>query len=1346
MNSSRFKFLLSIACAILPALLYAETPTRIAFLAMPRGGNGTTNFLRAVAPLEPEIQATMFSPAKGGTPLDANTDLGIFDVVFVDGATPGVDISASQIADACTRTHVVVIHPTDTIVGNVPLSEHPWLETYWANKSQDNYAELVFYLATHVAGHTPTDNRGPHAPIVYPPKAYYHPDAPTLFTEWEDFVAWYRTANTHAFDPDKLTVGITFYMSAYRQKSIAHIEALFHAIERRGHNVVGVASQIGPELDMLISPDDQPLVDVVITNTERLHLNDYQEGLARARRLGLPILSAISISKFDEAAFNASPTGLHPERTQNLVNSERDGVTEPIILAGRVTDPKGFKVVQPFAKQIEWRVDRALAWARLHRIANAQKRVVFTYWSEGAGKANVGGDPDDFLDVPASLVRLLNEMKARGYDTGTAPLPDRDALVTRMSREASNIGTWAPGELAARVAHNEVALLPEETYREWFDSLPLIRREEIVSMWGPLPGKVMVYTDNTGKRSIVIPKIQLGNILIAPNPDWGYLQDNKALMSKDALPPHHQYLAFFLWLQREWKADAWVPLFTNIVLQPGKSEGPSVDDHIGILVGALPSIHPERLGSNGGIGNKRKALIQVPGWYNIVAPSDATERLFELRAELNRYDAQISAELRAGAEPTIRAEIIANGLDRALELDVENIPFEELLPQIQNYLNNLDRANMPYGTKILGEAPTGQVLSDMVTGMLGADFRKALAPLNPDQLNIDRKLVSAVVNDGQSPATALTTLLGDTSPEAETQLALASEYAERLRAAPREIDSILSALEGHYLEPGPMDEPIRRPDAVPPGRSIYNFDQTAIPTPEAEVLGIKQAEDLIAAHREKHGGLYPTKLAFVLWSGEVAKNNGVVEAQIFHLLGTRAVRNEKGEVTGVELISRSELGRPRVDVMATTSGAYRDHFQDKVELITQATKLAAASPEADNPVRMAVLTAKADLKASGESADRAEALAVARVFSPAPGAYSPSIQFLAKSGDQRGDETRMAELYTRRLSHAYGGGLYGDYVRKVFEQNISKVDAAELSRSSNVNGMLDHPMSAGFLGGINLAAKAVTGRDVDLYVSKVSDPSTPTTETAARAIQTELHTRYFNPKWLQEMKAHGYDGARNLMFMTDHLDLWDSTATNTVSSADWAEVKAVYVDDKLDLQLDTFFDEYNPYAHQVLLSNLLGAASRGHWQASKEDLAQVARRLAQSTAAHGAVCEASVCRNSELTDLISDALKNAPDAEKLTQEYRAQIEKVTTINTDLAPAPDVAPQPTPPAATASAPSAPPVVQGKVIEEVSKQPTESSPSAFKVSWTYLALGVIACLFVAIGWWQQGRFTSKRNLNS
>lgn len=277
-----------------------------------------------------------------------------------------------------------------------------------------------------------------------------------------------------------------------------------------------------------------------------MHVKDRDAALTEARRLGVPHLGGMNHNGMTETEFDASSTGLHPTLTAAVVNAEREGRFEPMVISGKGARIGDRHLIAPFAQQIEWRVDRALAWARLRRAPNAEKRVFFTYWSQGGGKANVGGDPDDFLDVPATLVRLLGQLRARGYDVGSDPLPDRDALAKRMAVQASNVGTWAPGELAARVARNHVALLPEATYLRWYDALPAMRRAEIEEMWGPPPGKVMVHTDGDGQRFLVIPTITFGKTLIAPHPDWGYLQDQKALMSTGALPPHHQYLAFFL--------------------------------------------------------------------------------------------------------------------------------------------------------------------------------------------------------------------------------------------------------------------------------------------------------------------------------------------------------------------------------------------------------------------------------------------------------------------------------------------------------------------------------------------------------------------------------------------------------------------------------------------------------------------------------------------------------------------------------------------------------------------------------------------------------------------------------
>lgn len=542
-----------------------------------------------------------------------------------------------------------------------------------------------------------------------------------------------------------------------------------------------------------------------------------------------------------------------------------------------------------------------------------------------------------------------------------------------------------------------------------------------------------------------------------------------------------------------------------------------------------------------------------------------------------------------------------------------------------------------------------------------------------------------------------------------------------------------------------MGEPFRRPEALPPGRVLYNFDLKRVPTVEAEAVGIRQAEAQIEAWRAEHEGAYPQKLAFVLWSAEIAKNNGITEAQILRLLGARAVRNWRGEVIDVELIPREKLGRPRVDVLVTTSGTYRDTYQSKVELIDKAARLAAASGEADNPVAFAARNVETALQKAGESSERARRLALARVYSPAPGAFSPSIQFLAKSGDQRGDEARMADLFTRRMSHAYGGGLYGDFSRQAFETNLAHTSAAILPRSSEVNGLLDHSQSAAFLGGLNMAAKTVTGQDIALYVSNLRDADDPRIETAARALQTEMRTRYFNPKWLRENQAHGYDGARNFMFLTDHLDLWDTTATQAVSSADWAEVKSVFVDDKFQLDMDQFFDRNNPYAQQMLLTNLLGAARRRHWEASADELAQVARRLSESVIAHGPACEANQCRDARMTEFVAESLAPLPDAARLIEGYQAAIERSTTEQR-ASPATgyglDGAPPPVAQAAAPS-PSTPPRIEGMRLDKI-----ETPPPSPSLPSPALAVLLLIAMVSGAGAWRQSagshlRFSMKRS---
>ena len=400
---------------------------------------------------------------------------------------------------------------------------------------------------------------------------FYHPRAPMLFDTLDELEAWERAALPRhvgvavAAAPagegvaSRYAVGLTVSMTSYQQRNLAHVNALIAEIETRGHRAVTLVHRGAPDLARFMK-NGKAVVDVVIQVGSVFAIPDRQAFLDRLAALDVPVLSAFHHHAQNEAQYAASPTGLLPTLGSAVVDAELDARFEPMPVSGRGAMREGERdshggdayAIEPYRRAIAWRVERAIAWAKLRHTPNARKRLLFTYWSQGGGKANVGGDPDDFLDVPATIVRLLREMRARGYDVGSAALPDRDTIARRMALEGSNVGNWAPGELASRVARGEVRLVPEDEYQAWFDALPAARRDEIIAMWGPPPGNVSVYTDARGRRSLVVPGLTFGNVVFAPNPDWGYLQDAKALMSTGALPPHHQYLAFFLWMQKSW--------------------------------------------------------------------------------------------------------------------------------------------------------------------------------------------------------------------------------------------------------------------------------------------------------------------------------------------------------------------------------------------------------------------------------------------------------------------------------------------------------------------------------------------------------------------------------------------------------------------------------------------------------------------------------------------------------------------------------------------------------------------------------------------------------------------------
>jgi len=1107
---------------------------------------------RGARRVEKDVAVDFFGLGGGLLPSIEGVDLGKYDLVLLDAAGPRLFNFTEQIRAAKARTKVLVVGPGTPISGNIDPQDHPDIARYWNNATQENYAGLFAYVAARLLGQP--DAVPP--PVEYPKLALWHPDAAQPFEDVEDYLAWQNERLDDA--ARRPWIGILFYRSHVLAGNAQVVAALVREIERQGGLPVPVWREGGRDRMSGLLGEHQ--LDALILCASRIDYADAKAGAAEAKRLGVPPLMCASDHRRNVAGWRADNGGFAPDMTGQLALGELEGIVEPMMVGAREMAEDGTVSYQPVAGQVRWRVARAMAWARLHRLPNTDKRIVVTFHNEEPGKADIGSDPDSYMDAQGSIAALLNRLKAEGYDVGPDPIPDSTTLAQRLANEASHP---APGDIASlrqRIAQGAITV-PLAIYRQWYARLPQALRSEVEVTWGRPPGRIMAVDGR-----IVIPALRFGKIVLAAHPLWGPQTGGKALTRTEALPPHHQYLAFYLWMQQQEGADAFLPIFTQLSLMPGKQEGPAVDDAVGTLVGALPHIQPLPLQANGGVGNKRRTHAVTIGFMPEFSRAGLSPGLAAIQALLAQADVD---------EAALRTRAMRAGLASALGLDPISAPLDALTAALRRYLDEAEGAPIPHGGHILGQAPNMDVTAKMVQAMLASDG--TVPPLD----HVRRAIA------------------GENGVLDKAMTIRACDYAARIAAAPREMDAVIAALAGRYVEPGPMQDAIRNPDALPAGRNPYTLDVRAVPTSAAWEAGVRLADQMLDQYRTKHGRL-PRKVAFVLWSGETAQNGGSNEAQIFHLLGVRPVRDARGHVVDVALVDRASLGRPRVDVLVTTSGTYRDHFGEKMALIAEAVKLASEADEADNPVRQETAARAEMLRAEGIEPERALQRALRRIFSTAPGAYSPSTQFANREGWSKEELNR---LYKARLSHAYGDGAGGEPDASAFTANLKSVDAAVFSRTSNAYGLLDTPMPAAYLGGLSMAVRQNTGRTIDAYIA--NGQGEPRTETLDRFYARERDSRYLNPQWIRGMQASGYNGARYMAEFADAMMLWEQTRPDLVSDKDWEAVRDVYLHDRHRLGMDRFFAEHNPAARTKLAQIMLDAIERGDWRADAATRAEL---------------------------------------------------------------------------------------------------------------------------------------------
>jgi len=1153
----------------------------------------------------------------------------------------------------------------------------PQLAAYYGSLAE-NLRRMLVYISVRYL-------HGPGA--VLPPQiaehrlTIYHPDYPRpgLFARVDDYLKWSRTRGWDVAAAPRAVVTVHSSHLTFQQPQV--VDAVVRAMEKKGVLTVAIFDLAE---DYVRGDYEQQMLEfhpqVVI------HTCHSTDSVAFREKLGVPHMHSIFFRTQSIAAWREGQQGLaSSEVAFHIIGQELLGAIEPQIGAGTQHGGGSDEAFTPIPERIEHLAARAAAWVRLARLPNAQKKVAFVYYDCDLGKAELmrGTATGMFMNGPRSMVNVLRRMQLSGYGLSAVPA-DENELLGWLSERGRQIGLWAPGVLDRLAASGNAVLVPLETYRHWFETkVPERQRQAVIRQWGPPPGKFLVW-QREGKSFIVVPRIDLGNVILLPQPLRGEAQQTTLIHDK-LVPPPHNYLATYFWLQEAFHADALVHFGTHGTefILPGKATGLSDVDWPDIVLGTMPNINPwivDNLGESSAVRRRAYAVLID----HLVPPSvnaELSDGLLNLHNDIEKWEALEEGALKEKFRDSISQQARAAHLDRDLHLALGTRPLltVEEIGRLQTYLHEIHNETTPISLHVFGEPPPDKLLVPWLVTCLGAGFLDALgevvevprgAARSPESR---QKYLRAKAEEVLRPF-VFQRLSAAESVRAAGCAAAADRLTQRLRdgfqrarqlqdgfaQTHQELDNLLAALAGRFIPPGPGNSPDRNPGVVPTGRNMYVMNPEEVPSPPSWEIG-KQLVEQLLAQQLKTKGRYPRKVAFTLNSFATFQDYGVMESQILYLLGVRPVWDDRHRVVDVELIPAAQLGRPRVDVFISALGYYRDMLPTRMRLLDKAARLVAALDEPGNPVYRNSVEARQELERQGIDSTRAEALSRARIFGAPPGQIgSAGYYYLVERSGQWGSRDDLLKTYLGYSRYVYTENLWGHDAPEAYNRQIQGSEVLLRSWSDRTRSPLSNKYDWFVGGSLSLAIQKLTGQEPEWFLSDVRDPDRAALRVAEDALARDYRVRLFNRKWIEGMMREGYAGADQIAIHVSNTMGWKIMRNGSVSDETWNEIAAIYVRDKLGLSLRQWFEAENPFAFQDMSEVLLESSRKGYWKAEPGMIREVAERYARSVMRHGEGGGLRGGGNQQLEQFVAQTLTSANTAElaQLAGRYEERLKEV----------------------------------------------------------------------------------------
>ncbi|WP_422614608.1 magnesium chelatase subunit H [Aetokthonos hydrillicola] len=1047
---------------------------------------------------------------------------------------------------------------------------------YWNAGGSENVAALFWTLAEKYLG-LKVGEIPP--PVETPNMGLLHPDYPGYFESPRKYLEWYQAKRQTGQD---FVVGILLYrkhvvtkqpyipqlIRYFEQAGLIPLPIFINGVEghvavrdwmttdyetqqrQLGNVQTPSLSQEAAKVDAIISTIGFPLVGGPAGSMEAGRQVDVAKNILSAKNLPYIVAAPLLIQDI----YSWTRQGIGGLQSVVLYAlPELDGAIDTVALGGLVGEN-----IYLVPERVQRLIGRVKSWISLRHKPISERKIAIILYGFPPGYGAVGTAA--LLNVPKSLVKLLQALKDQGYIVGD--IPENGEQLIRAVKEADEL-TVKQGDLSIDSASMNTVNVP--TLEKW---LGYLRTSRIEKQWKSLTGTGI----KTYGEEFSIGGVELGNIWIGVQPPLGIQGDPMRLMFERDLTPHPQYAAFYKWLQNEFQADAVVHFGMHGTVEwlPGSPLGNTGYSWSDILLGDLPNLYIYAA------NNPSESILAKRRGYGVLISHNVPpygraglyKELINLRDLISEY--REDPEKNYALKEAICKKIVDTGLDAdcpfedaqklGIAFSPENVrmfsahAFNDYLVKLYEYLQVLESRLFSSGLHTLGEAPNDEEM---------ASYLEALETDNTPLPNLGEGTGVRVEND----ITKVRQLLEQTTDE---------------------LTNLLRGLNGEYIPPAPGGDLLRDGAGVlPTGRNIHALDPYRMPSSAAYVRGREIAQKIIAQHLQEHGK-YPETVAVMLWGLDAIKTKGESLGILLELVGAEPLKEGTGRIVRYELKPLAEVGHPRIDVLANLSGIFRDSFVNIIELLDDLFQRAADADESpeENFIRKHALSLK----------EQGVENASARLFSNPAGDFGSLVNDrVVDSNWESGEE--LGKTWEGRNVFSYGRQDKGQARPEVLSQLLQTSDRIVQEIDSVEYGLTDIQEYYANTGGLKKAAEKQSGKKVTTsFVESFSKDTTP--RNLDDLLRMEYRTKLLNPKWAQAMANQGSGGAFEISQRMTALIGWGGTADFT---DDWVYDQAAdtYA---LDPEMAEKLRKSNPEAFRNVVSRMLEAHGRGFWQASDEKL------------------------------------------------------------------------------------------------------------------------------------------------